>query len=241
MAGRADGNAFGDAAAALRVVRALDGVEHGRETHGLHADDLDIGLDGLGRRGHARNQTAAADRHHQRVQVRHILQHFQSDRALAGHDIRIVIGMDKNKLLLLSQRQRVGTSFVQRVAMQNDLGAETARALHFDARREAWHHNHGAQAQALRVVSHTLRMVAGAHGDDAALAFFRAELRQFVAGAALLEGGGELQVLEFQEYLGPGDVRQGARGHAGRAQQLALQAGGGGLNVVEFNHACIVC
>ena len=63
--------------------------------------------------------------------------------------------------------------FVQGVAMQHDLGAKAARAFDLDARREARHHDHRAQAQALRVVGHALRVVARAHGDDAAALFLR--------------------------------------------------------------------
>ena len=46
---RADGNTLGDATAALRVLRALERVEHRRETRGLHADDLKAQLDGARR------------------------------------------------------------------------------------------------------------------------------------------------------------------------------------------------
>ena len=48
--------------------------------------------------------------------------------------------------------------------------------------------------------------------------------QQRVARAALLERGGELQVLEFQENLGADDLRQRARLDAGRVQQLSAQA-----------------
>ncbi len=53
------------------MVRALHGIDHGRKARRLHADDLDARLERLGRRGHARHQAAAANGHHQRVQVGH--------------------------------------------------------------------------------------------------------------------------------------------------------------------------
>lgn len=63
--------------------------------------------------------------------------------------------MHKNKLLLFGQRQRqrqrVGTGFVQRVAMQNDLGAKTARALSMRS-----------QAQFFRVPSKAAPMIKAA-------------------------------------------------------------------------------
>lgn len=51
----------------------------------LHADDLDRRPARAGRHRHARDQPAAADGDHQRVEVRHRVQHFQRDGA---HDRR---------------------------------------------------------------------------------------------------------------------------------------------------------
>jgi hypothetical protein len=64
--------------------------------------------------------------------------------------------------------------------------------------------------------------------------------RSLVAGAALLEGGGELQVLELQEHLGAGDPGQGARLDAGRLQHLAQQSLPGLADVGDLDHAGIV-
>ncbi|MNV71724.1 hypothetical protein D3C71_1647610 [compost metagenome] len=52
-------------------------------------------------------------------------------------------------------------------------------------------------------------MVACAHGDHAARSLLAGQLHQLVAGAPLLEGRGELQVLELEVHLGADDVRQG--------------------------------
>jgi hypothetical protein len=54
------------------------------------------------------------------------------------------------------------------------------------------------------MVGHPLGVVAGRHRDDAPDAVLR-QVDQFVAGAALLEGGSELQVLELEENLRPHD------------------------------------
>jgi hypothetical protein len=168
--GRADGNALGNRAGALRVVRALDRVEHGRKPHRLHAHDLDAGLEGLGRGGDAADQAAAAHRDHEHVEVRHGLQHFQPHRALARDDGVIVVGVHEGQVLRCGELEGVGARLLQRVAMQHHLGTEAARALDLHAGGEARHHDHRAQAQALRVVGHTLRMVAGGHGHHAARA-----------------------------------------------------------------------
>ena len=59
--------------------------------------DVDVGLDRLGRRRHARDQAAAADGHGQDLQVRRVLQHFQRDGALAGHDAEVVEGVHEHQ------------------------------------------------------------------------------------------------------------------------------------------------
>ena len=106
--------------------------------------------------------------------------------------------------------------------MQHDLSPKTARALYFDARREARHHDHGAQRQALRVVGHPLGVVARTHGNHAALALLGRELGQLVARAPLLEGGCELQILELEKHLRTGDLGERSGGHKRGAQQVAL-------------------
>src|SRR2546427_1917093 len=53
-------------------------------------------------------------------------------------------------------------------------------------------------------------MVAGAHGDHAACALLGRELGQLVEGAAFLERGGELQVLELEIDLRSRDLGQRA-------------------------------
>ena len=233
-------NAFGNGAGALDVVRALDGVEHGRKPHGLHAHHFDAGPQRLGHRGHAGNQTAAANGDDQCVEVRHLLQHLQRDRALARHNVFVIVGMDKGQAALVRECKCVGAGLFQRVPVQNDFSAKATGALHFDAWREARHHDDGVQAQTLRVVGHTLGMVARAHGDHTLCRLFGRQQSEFVAGAPLFEGGRELQVLKLQKDLGPGDIGQGFGGHAGGPQQVTLQPPRRSKNVVEFNHAAIV-
>ena len=71
---------------------------------GWRADRSDAGPQRLGRRGHATDQPAAADRDHQRVQLRHVGQHLQCHRALAGHDGLVVVGVHEHQPLLLGQQ-----------------------------------------------------------------------------------------------------------------------------------------
>jgi hypothetical protein len=61
----------------------------------------------------------------------------------------------------------------------------------------------------------------------------RRERHELVDGAALLEGGGELVVLELEVDLGPGDLGERARVQAGGLDHLARDHLRGGLDVLE--------
>ena len=185
-------------------------IDHGGKALRLHAHDLHLGLDGLGCRGNARNQTAAANGNDQRIQIGLCLQDFQRQRALARSYRFIVIGMDKGQLLLLRQLVGMGSRLGQCVAMQHHLGAEAACALHLHTGSEARHDDDGTQTQTLRVIGHALGMVARTHGDHAACALGIAEHEQLVQRATLLEGCSELQVLELEIDLRPRDLRERA-------------------------------
>ena len=162
------------------------------------------------RRGRdAADQPAAADGDDQRVEVGLRAQHLDAYRALAGDDQLVVERVDEGQALLVGELQRVLARLVEGVAVQHDLGAEAARALDLDHRRRQRHHDHRAQAQPLRVVRHTLRVVAGRRGDDALDRLPDVDQRrQLVQRAALLERRGELQVLELQEDLRADDLAQ---------------------------------
>ena len=86
------------------------------------------------------------------------------------------------------------------------------------------------------MVGHALRVVAGAHGNDAARTLFLRQQRELVAGTAFLERSGELQVFKLQEDLRADDFRQRSGFNAGRVEHLALQALGGVADVLERKH-----
>jgi len=83
------------------------------------------------------------------------------------------------------------------------------------------------------VVGEALAVVAGRRRDHAPGALLGGQLQQLVQRAALLVGGGELQVLELDPDLGAGDLRQGPRMVAGRAFDLPLDPFGGGFDLGE--------
>ena len=62
------------------------------------------------------------------------------------------------------------------------------------------------------MIGDPLRVIAGRHGDDTPARLIRRQALQLVIGAAILEGTGELLVLELEKEL----CHAGLPGHPGR-------------------------
>ena len=85
---------------------AVQRVPHRRIERALDADDLDRGFDRPRGDRIAGDQSAAADRDHQHVEVGRLLQHFERDGALPGDHVRIVIGMHPDQRALARRSPR---------------------------------------------------------------------------------------------------------------------------------------
>ena len=196
-------------------------LRHGGIGLDLDAVDRDARLHRPGRSGAAGEQAAAADRDDQRIEVRRILQHLQRQRALAGDHAEVVVGMDEDQLPLRRQRLGMRGGLGQGLAVQHDMRAPGRGARHLGRRREFRHHDGGGDAGQAGMPRHRLGVVAGRHRDDAALALALGQQRQAVGRAALLEGAGDLQIVELQHHLGAGGARNRVAGQRGRAQHAA--------------------
>ena len=117
--------------------------------------------------------------------------------------------------------------------MQHDAGAEHLGALDLHERRVGRHHDGGVDAEPGGVPGHGLGVVPGRHGDDPAAPLVLGERQELVEGAALLEGGGELEVLELHDDAGAEDLRERVRPSARGALHGAGDALGGGADVVD--------
>ena len=182
--------------------------------------------------GDARDQATAADRNHQGIEFRRLLQHFQTDGALPGDHIGIVVGMHQGHAALvqiLSTHEIGGLG--QGLAVQHHLAAQLAGIAHLGEWRVARHHDNAFDAQPGGVIGHALGVVTGRHRHHTRGALGGAQRQQLVERAALLEAGGELEVLELQPDLGTGDLRQHPRMGAGRTQHLPAQLLGGGADI----------
>ena len=135
-------------------------------------------------------------------------EHLERDRALAGDHREVVVRMDDGEAALLGELQAGDARVLEGVALEHDLGAEAARVLDLDARGEARHDDRRRDPHPLGVVGDRLRVVAGRDREHALGALGRRQLRHLVERAALLERGGELQVLELEEDVAAADRRQ---------------------------------
>jgi hypothetical protein len=206
--GRLDADAVGDGRLAALAIAVVDRVPRRREALGLDADDVQVGAERLRRRRHAGDQAAAADGDDQGVDLGLLGEHLERDRALAGDHRQVVERMDDGVAALLGELQAGDARVLEGVADEDDLGAEAARVLDLHARGEARHDDRRRDAHALRVVGDGLRVVAGRDREHALGALGGSELRHLVERAALLERGGELQVLKLEEDGAAADLRQ---------------------------------
>ena len=148
------------------------------------------------------HQPAAAHRHEDRVDRPLVLaQNFHRHGALAGDHVGIVVGVDVDQPFLLDQLQRIGQRLGERIAMQHRLAAAGAHALHFQLWRGPRHDDGGLDPQLLGRQRNALGVVASRCSDHAARQLLRRQLRQFVIGAAHLEGEHRLQVLALEQNL----------------------------------------
>ena len=170
----------------------------------MHADDADLGPGFLNGAGDAGDQAAATNGDHHSLQAIKLLQQFKPDGALPRDDQGIIERVDKRHVVGLAEARGFGASLVIIGTVKHDLGAKAASCLHLYQRRCEGHHNHRANTSACSVVSHTLRMVAGAGGDDAAAGLLRRQHGNAVQRSTLLEGSGHLQIFQLEEDALPG-------------------------------------
>ena len=132
-----------------------------------------FGLQRLGGDGDAGDQPAAADRHDQHVEVGPVGEHFERDRALAGDDRRVVIGVHRHQAAFARQRVGGAARGDEAVALEHDRRAERLGAVDLGERRALGHHDRRRDAEPARVIGDALRVVAGRHRDDPGAALVR--------------------------------------------------------------------
>ena len=160
-------------------------------------------------------------------------QHLEAARALPRDDLLVVVGVHEREAALLHGAERIVLGGVEVIAFQDHLRAMALGVLDLYEGRVARHHDHRVDAEPVGVVRDSLRVVAGRIRDHALRALRAVERGELVERSSLLEGRGELVVLELEVDLGAADLRKRARGEARRFLHLALDDAGGALDVVE--------
>ena len=197
----------------------------GRAGGDLHADDLDLRPRRLDRDRDARGQPAAADRHDQLREVGHVLEQLEAERALAGHDVRVVERMHERQPALARALVRGGEALVQRRAADVHDRALAAGGLGLGDRRVGGDEDLAQHAARGRGRRESLGVVAGRRGDDAARAALLAQRGELGRRAAHLERARELEVLGLEHHLPAGALGDRARREHRRAPGDALDLG----------------
>ena len=179
----------------------VEAAVHAGGTLGLYAVDLYLRPQALDGKGHAGDQAAAAHRHDDCIQIRQLVQNFQTDGALACNDLLVIVGVDKGHAGLFLQLHGLVVGIVVGAGHQTHLCAQILGVLHLHDGRTVRHADDALDATAGGGQRHALRMVAGRAGNDALGAFFGRKLADLIVSTAHLEAAGGLQILSFQVEL----------------------------------------
>ena len=112
--------------------------------------------------------------------------------------------MHEGELALRGELGRPRRGLDQRLAEKDDVRAVRPGLLDLHERGVLGHHDQRRDAEPAGVIRERLAVIARRHRRYAAGALLRRELQQPVQGAALLERGRELPVLELHVDVGAG-------------------------------------
>ena len=189
-----------DAVEGLPLMIAVS-IEHTRRTGRLHTIDLALRAEALDREGDTGDQSAATDRHDDRVHILELVEDLETDRALTRDDRIIIVRMDEGHARLLLELDGLIMRIVVGAFHEADLRAEPLRALDLHDRRTIRHADDALDAHLRRREGHALCVIAGAAGHDPVTALLLAQLTDLIVGAAHLEAAGHLQVLGLEIHL----------------------------------------
>src|SRR3546814_16902681 len=96
----------------------------------------------------------SADRHDQRVEFGHILDHLQRHRPLPRRDMRMVEGVDEAQAAYGFKLPCMRISVVELLAEQDDRPALARCLRYLHLRPRPWHHDRNRHAESLHVIGH---------------------------------------------------------------------------------------
>ena len=184
-------------------------------------------------RGHPRDQPAAADRRDEGVYDGRVLEHFDRGRARPGDHPTIVERMNEGVAALALQHPRVRVGGIERVALQDDRRAVALGLHHLHRRGVGGHHDRRGDPEPARVIGEALRVIARRRRDHARGARLVGKLEQGVERAALLVGGGELEIFELEVDRRAGQLRKRAADECRRADDRIANSIVRGVDVFD--------
>src|SRR5204863_3210054 len=101
----------------------VDARLHGRPVRRLHANHTDLGIMALRHHGDPGDQATAADWHYNRVDVRPVLDDFQTERSLSRDELLVVERMYVRESLSAHELFGFLIGFVPDGAVEHDFGA----------------------------------------------------------------------------------------------------------------------
>jgi hypothetical protein len=216
----------------------FDARLHAGDVLGLHADDAGLGIDLLQGDRHARGKAAAADGHREDLQMRVLLEQFQTHGALAGNHPADRQMRERRCSLLPLQFGGALERVVIAVAVKNDLSAVLFGAALLREGGGLRHHDRRMDTVALGGKGEPLRVVAGGGRKHTGLLVGIVQPEHRVHRAAVLVSAGTLKVLHLQVELAIGPGAQRRRDAAGRQVDILADSTVRALNVVQGNRRC---
>ena len=141
-----------------------------------------------------------------------VVQQFERGGALAGDDVRMIVGRNQSQPAVLREPSPDGLAILAIAIVENDLTTVRCGSHSLDFRRIRRHHDHAWDVEQLAGERNRLRMVARRKGHNAAATFVGIQSGERVVGSPELEGTGTLEVLAFEEERRARFRIQGARG-----------------------------
>ena len=178
-----------------------------------------------------RAEAAAADRHDDLGEVRHVLEQLEPERALARHDVGSSNGCTNASPPSSRARERGLDALVDGLAADVDLRPHAARASTLASGASLGTNTSQCTPRWRAAAASAWRVVAGRGGDDAAAAAVLPQRGELGRHAAHLERAGALQVLRLQRDDAARALGERARREHRRAPGELLDRGTGRLDV----------
>jgi hypothetical protein len=141
--------------------------------------------------------------------------------------------MDEGTALFDAAAQGLLAGFVVTLPVEDDFGSISASGGDLDLRCGEGHDDLCADAALRGVESYSLGVIAGARGDDSALAFSFAQREELIEGASFFKRSGALKVLQLQMNGQAGEFRKMMGELTRRDVNGVFDAGARGLNADE--------